>query len=72
MSKASPQGTQRMVEQTGTGIFATVLFDVKINFSPTLGTLHLQENVQAELGARLLKNHLQESSRCLNSGGNVS
>lgn len=61
-----------MAEQTGTGVFATVLLDVKINFSPTLGTLHLQEIVQAERGVRLLKNHLQDSSRCLNSGGNVS
>lgn len=63
---------RRMAQETGEDIFATVLFDVKMNFSPTLEIMNFQEIVQAELGARLLKNHSQNSSSHLSSDGNVS
>lgn len=69
MSKASPRGTQgRTAPQTGEDVFATALFDGKTIFFPALEITDLGEIVQAELGARLLKNHSQDSS----SDGNVS
>lgn len=60
MSKAPPRARQRITGNKQEDICASVLFDVKMNFSPTLRTMHLQEIVQAELGARLLKNHLEK------------
>jgi len=64
---------RRTAQQTGKDIFAAVLFDDKMNFSPALEIMNLQEIFQAELSARFLKNHSQDSSsRRPSSDGNVS